>query len=280
MADPLEIDRNRVGARIALALGSLLCAQCASPQAPEPPMRVEILEPDWLPADSHGVHGRIVLSGEAPEREVHELDDEMAELVGALEYVDETWLVCEGGGLANCVVQLRPLFEAETLEPLENALYEKVGCTYEPRVLAIPVGTTVTLRNRDSCCRGFHSYSVYTQFNTMLEVGDELEVTFERAEAAPISCDLREYMRGAIVAVDSRHYAVTDEHGGFSLTEVPAGRYRMRIWHEGLGWVTGLEPRDVTIWPGVGRLEIEVARPVDSRRGSAEWKIAPVAPEG
>ncbi|MFQ5752930.1 MAG: carboxypeptidase-like regulatory domain-containing protein, partial [bacterium] len=31
------------------------------------------------------------------------------------------------------------------------------------------------------------------------------------------------------------YYAVTDESGGFTITNVPAGTYKIQAWHEALG---------------------------------------------
>jgi plastocyanin len=46
--------------------------------------------------------------------------------------------------------------------------------------------------------------------------------------------------------VDNPYYAVTDENGKFSITDLPAGTYRVKIIHEYLGETT----RDVTVTAG------------------------------
>src|SRR2546422_11430620 len=42
-------------------------------------------------------------------------------------------------------------------------------------------------------------------------------------------------MRGHVAVVDNPYYAVTDENGKFSITDVPPGMYRIKVWHEYLG---------------------------------------------
>jgi hypothetical protein len=40
-------------------------------------------------------------------------------------------------------------------------------------------------------------------------------------------------MGGYLVAFDHPYFAVTDEDGAFSIANVPAGTYRLTVWHEG-----------------------------------------------
>ena len=136
-------DYFRNGVRVAAALAAaVLGFRC---QGPPPDPAVPDPTAEWTrPAPSRvAVSGRVVLAGAPPARERHELDDPMAAVAGAAEYVDETWLVGPEGGVANCVVTLEPLDGAASPPPgpLEPALYEKVGPRFEPRVLVVPVGT-------------------------------------------------------------------------------------------------------------------------------------------
>jgi hypothetical protein len=41
-------------------------------------------------------------------------------------------------------------------------------------------------------------------------------------------------MNGWIIAVDQPYYAVTDEDGNFSLSDVPPGTYTLNCWQEKL----------------------------------------------
>jgi plastocyanin len=50
-------------------------------------------------------------------------------------------------------------------------------------------------------------------------------------------------MQGNVIVVDNPYYAVTDENGKFSITDLAPGNYRVKVWHEYLGEVT----RDVTV---------------------------------
>ena len=50
---------------------------------------------------------------------------------------------------------------------------------------------------------------------------------------------------GAIVCVGTAYYALTDEDGAFAIEGVPPGRYRLRVWHEDLGYVEDLPSPEI-----------------------------------
>ena len=232
---------------LAVLLAAAL-TQCAAPSASA-----------LVSATDAVVAGRIVLDGEPPEPQRWELDEEMCRVAGTGEYVDETWLVDPDGGVANCVVELRSLSAQASAPPapLEGVVYAKVGPRYEPRVLAVPVGTSITFRNANSPCKGFVSSGRGVQVNMMLAAGSERDRTCRRAGVSPMECLLRPYMKGAIVVVKTPWYAVTGADGGFELAGVPPGEYEVRVWHEALGRV---DPQRVRV-AGGERLSLELVLP-------------------
>ena len=40
---------------------------------------------------------------------------------------------------------------------------------------------------------------------------------------------------GWIVVEENPYYVLTDGRGGYELTDIPAGRYTLKVWHETLG---------------------------------------------
>jgi len=187
------------------------------------------------------VRGRVVLEGAAPEPFRAPLEAGMQEAFGESEFVSERWLVGPEGGLANCAISLRPIkgTEVPPIEPLEDAYFDKVGPYYRPQVLLVPCGTSVTLRNQESPCGGFHGRANKNQsFNRLIAPGEEHTWLAERAEVVPVVCDIQPYVQGAIVVVDTPYYAKTDAEGRFSIRDVAPGTYMLRAFHEGLGqWI-------------------------------------------
>src|SRR2546428_9454722 len=50
-----------------------------------------------------------------------------------------------------------------------------------------------------------------------------------------VECAVHGWMQGNVIVVDNPYYAVTDENGKFTITDLPPGKYRVRIWHEYAG---------------------------------------------
>lgn len=46
---------------------------------------------------------------------------------------------------------------------------------------------------------------------------------------------MHDWMSAYIVATEHPYYVLTDRNGAFELTDVPAGTYKIRAWHEGIG---------------------------------------------
>lgn len=196
------------------------------------------------------VSGRVQLKSVPAAPKTWELDKELKALTGETHYVDESILVSEDLGLANCVVSLHRVGDTSEIPPIENALYEKVGPRYVPRVLVVTTGTEVLFRNRNSPCNGFMARAFTVQFNRTVSIGQEFSQLFARPEAVPIGCDLRPYMRGAVVAVDTNWFAVTDSEGHWEVAGLAPGDYEFRVWHERMGRRSGKRVAKWTVSPG------------------------------
>ena len=170
----------------------------------------------------------------------------MREVLGEDEFVSRRWLVGPEGGLANCAISLHPEegTEAPAAEPLVDATLDKVGPYYQPQVLVVTPDTEITLRNRESPCPGFMFRGVRFNvgLNVMIAAGQERRWTAVRPEAIVVGCDLRPYVHGTIVIVDTPYLATTDEAGRFTIPDVAPGSYRLQAFHEGLGrWIRDQE---------------------------------------
>jgi hypothetical protein len=78
-------------------------------------------------------------------------------------------------------------------------------------------------------------------------------VTFAKPEIVRVDCDLHSWMTVWVVVAAHPFYAVTRSDGQFSFDKLPAGSYRLQIWHERLGTVE----RKVTV-PETGNATVTV----------------------
>jgi plastocyanin len=145
-------------------------------------------------------------------------------------------LIVSGGNLVNAVVSITDIKTGKKIDAKKVTLTQK-ECEYHPHVLAFPVGSPVEIENPDGILHNIHSYSkVNPPFNiAQPKFKKTVEVKIEKPEVINVKCDVHGWMSGWLVATENPYVAVTDNSGGFKLTDVPAGSYNVEVWHETLG---------------------------------------------
>lgn len=202
------------------------------------------------------ITGIVVLDGEPPPAREWPLDKEMAAASGEKVYREETWLVGENRRLANCVVTLRAKDPAQRIapRPLREAVLDKVGVRYVPRVLVVTPGTEVVLRNKASICRGFqiHGNPRFDHgWNFLVQEGTHAKATFRDPDTCSVTCPVRPYTKGYIKVVDTPHFAASDVRGQFSIRNLRPAKYEVTVWHEAAGTLTAdAGPAEITIVAG------------------------------
>lgn len=126
--------------------------------------------------------------------------------------------------------------------PATTFVIDQRGCEFVPRVLIVPPGATVEVRNSDGILHTFHTRSnLNPRLNLAQRAGGRpLRVRFERAEVIEARCDVHGegFMRGWIIVAAHPYYALTDVDGRYRLPGVPPGPHTLAAWHARLGQVT------------------------------------------
>jgi plastocyanin len=105
--------------------------------------------------------------------------------------------------------------------------------TFTPHVLAITVGTTVDFPNRD-----FIFHNAFSNYNgETFDIGlypprTSKSTVFNRAGVVRVFCNIHPTMSAVIVVLKSPYFGVSDHGGAFQILNVPAGSYRMHVFHE------------------------------------------------
>jgi uncharacterized protein (DUF2141 family) len=50
-----------------------------------------------------------------------------------------------------------------------------------------------------------------------------------------VKCDLHSWMGGWWISAETPYTELSDESGKFSISDIPPGKYKLRIWQEKLG---------------------------------------------
>ena len=103
---------------------------------------------------------------------------------------------------------------------------------FDPFVLVVPVGASVSFPNRDPVRHHVYSFSPVHPFELKLYGRDETRsVRFDRAGVVALGCNIHDGMVAFIKVVDTPFAAKTDDKGQAVLRGLPAGQVQVRIWH-------------------------------------------------
>jgi hypothetical protein len=103
---------------------------------------------------------------------------------------------------------------------------------FDPFVLIVPVGASVSFPNRDPVRHHVYSFSPAKPFELKLYGKDETRsVRFDKAGVVALGCNIHDGMVAFIKVVDTPFAAKTDDKGRAALKGLPAGQIQVRIWH-------------------------------------------------
>lgn len=104
---------------------------------------------------------------------------------------------------------------------------------FTPHILPIAVGTTVDFPNYDPIFHNaFSNYDGQLFDVGLYPPGTSRSVTFKRAGVVRVFCNIHPAMSAIILVVNSPYFGVTDTTGVYEIHSVPAGRYRLHVFHE------------------------------------------------
>ncbi|MBI2818604.1 MAG: hypothetical protein HYX73_01370 [Acidobacteria bacterium] len=107
---------------------------------------------------------------------------------------------------------------------------------FDPRLVIIPVGSTVSFPNADPIFHNVFSLSPTREFDLgYYPAGESRELAFDKAGIVQVYCHLHTDMNAAIVVVPTRWYLQPDPSGSFAFTGLPAGTYGVMVWHHAAG---------------------------------------------
>ena len=200
------------------------------------------------------IHGAVVHKGAAPARA--KLPVTIDQYICGKEKDAEDLVLGEKGGVSNAVLWLEnPPNGASWGKALPKVEMDQKGCVFMPRVVVVPVGGTVDFLNSDRLLHNLHSKSKENvTFNRTQPHGRVIPVTFNKPETVTVTCDLHSWMRSWVVVAEHPFYAVTDQAGAFRISNVPPGKYRLRMWQEALGSAT----REVVVGAGGATVTFDV----------------------
>jgi len=158
-------------------------------------------------------------------------------------------------GLENALIVLER-YDRRVMPTRLQAQLTTEGCQLVPRIQWLPLGTSLAIINKDGAMH--HLYATLGD-NSLFEADLKPDSPpLRRPLVVPglykINCGRHLWERAWIYVSPHDSVTVTDSSGEFTMKNVPAGHYRVRVWHE--GWLAKGKDRD-------GRLEFEPMQQIE-----------------
>lgn len=131
------------------------------------------------------------------------------------------------------VLWLDPLDGPAPRLPRPRPRLDQRGKRFVPHVIVVQRGSEVDFPNSDPF---FHNvFSLYDgkRFDLGLYAsGESRPVLFNRPGVSYIFCNIHPQMSAIVVALDTPYFGTSDRAGNITISDVPEGRYNLRVWHE------------------------------------------------
>ena len=138
---------------------------------------------------------------------------------------------------ANAVVYIDKI-PGKTFEvPKKHAEIDQKNLVFHPHVLPVLTGTTVDFLNSDNVLHNVFSPDKCAEsFNLGTWPQNQIRsYTFKEPGCrAVILCNVHPEMEAYVVVLETPYFAVSSKDGSYTIKDVPAGKYTLKIWHEKL----------------------------------------------
>ncbi len=143
----------------------------------------------------------------------------------------------KGVSPATAIVYAEPIDSPAPSRPGRFILGQK-NKTFQPRVLAVPVGSTVAFPNDDLVFHNVFSLSGPQPFDLGLyRAGESRERTFAQPGTYRVFCNIHPQMTAIVVVVPTPHATSASSDGRYVL-DLPPGKYRLTATSERAGRVS------------------------------------------
>lgn len=124
----------------------------------------------------------------------------------------------------------------DTEKPIRTELTQR-NQRFEPQLLVVPAGSTVSFPNADPIFHNVFSLSAAKKFDLgYYPEGHTRLVKFDEPGVVQVYCHLHPNMYAAVVVTPNQWYARPADDGSFRLSDVPPGTYHLVAWHARAGF--------------------------------------------
>lgn len=134
---------------------------------------------------------------------------------------------------SNAIVYAERIPKNGVSPPRNPVVLDQINLTFVPHVLPVVVGTTVSFPNSDEVRHNVFSPSPAKRFNLgTYPRGVTRQVTFDKPGEVALLCNVHAEMSAYVLVLETPYDAVSAKDGGYTLKNLPAGKYTVTAWHE------------------------------------------------
>ncbi|PYU72154.1 MAG: hypothetical protein DMG49_08130 [Acidobacteria bacterium] len=148
----------------------------------------------------------------------------------------ETVVTGPNNALENVVVYISAGAPDEP-PPSQAAVLAQKGCRYLPHVLAFQVNQELKITNEDQTSHNIHPLAkINREWNKSQPPGTPpFSEKYDKMEFIPVKCNVHPWMHGTFAVLKNSHYSISGNDGGFTLPNLPPGKYTVTAFHESYG---------------------------------------------
>lgn len=209
-----------------------------------------ILASSASPAQAGSIHGRVVVAGAQENMQSAQLDPYPG-MLGSVGVTPEA-----AADPREVVIYVEHVSAASLPgQELPRPKLTQINQSFQPRVLGVPVGTTVDFPNEDLIFHNVFSYSKSKRFDLgYYGKGKSKSVLFDKPGLVKVFCDIHSNMAAYVYVVESPFVTQPDSDGNYVLDGVPSGTRTVKVWHP----VRGTQSHTVTVAEEAVRLDIHL----------------------
>ena len=160
--------------------------------------------------------------------------------------------VALSGTVAGAVVYLEGERETAPAATPPHAMMDQRNLLFVPAVLPVVRGTVVQFRNSDDVAHNVFSPARNADAFDLgrYSRGEARTVTFTEPGEVLVLCNIHMEMEATILVLRDPYFSTVGEDGSYRVGDVPAGRYRMKVWRR--RWLPDTRVVDVPDADAVG----------------------------
>lgn len=140
-----------------------------------------------------------------------------------------------------------------------------------PYVTIVQTGAAIDFPNRDAFKHHLYSFSPAKRFEIKLYAGKPAQpVVFDKPGEVALGCNIHDWMEAYVLVVDSPYFAKTGSNGRAVVSNIPPGRYRLRLWHPRQNSERPLREIEIGVAPTKLDLTLDIAPRVAKQKPPVE----------